>query len=118
MGWEIGYDEEHDRFVGYGVPAYCDHPGCNGEINRGLGAVCGGEPYGGENGCGLHFCAKHLYFPGMLCDRCDEGRMPFDKSDEHPEWIKHVLTDNTWEEWRRENPIKVDLFNSQITNRP
>ena len=44
MGWSIGFDTRWNRDIGYGVPAYCDHPGCNKEIDRGLSHVCGGEP--------------------------------------------------------------------------
>lgn len=54
MGWSIGYDSKWKRDIGYGVPAWCDHPGCIEEIYRGLSHVCGGEPYGGERGCGLY----------------------------------------------------------------
>ena len=36
MSWSIGYDDNWDRDIGYGVPAYCDHPGCNEEIDRGF----------------------------------------------------------------------------------
>ncbi len=53
MGWSIGSDG--DRDIGYGVPAECDHPDCTAEIDRGLSYVCGGDPYGGEYGCGLFF---------------------------------------------------------------
>jgi len=52
MGWSIGFDSRWNRDIGYGVPAYCDHPKCNEEIDRGLAYVCCGEqPYGGEHGC-------------------------------------------------------------------
>lgn len=62
MGWSIGYDSKWKRDIGYGVPASCDYPGCDAEIDRGLSYVCGGEPYGGEVGCGLYFCAAHLLY--------------------------------------------------------
>lgn len=58
MGWSLGYDDNWKRDIGYGVPSTCDHPSCNEEINRGLAHVCGGQPPGGEFGCGLFFCAK------------------------------------------------------------
>jgi hypothetical protein len=61
VGWEIGYDDTWARDIGYGVPAVCDHPDCKVKIDRGLGYVCGGEPYGGEQGCGLFFCSEHLF---------------------------------------------------------
>ena len=60
MGWSIGFDSNWNRDIGYGVPAVCDHPKCNAEIHRGLAYVCGGQPYGGEKGCGLFFCYEHL----------------------------------------------------------
>jgi hypothetical protein len=58
MGWAVGYDENWKRYIGYGVPAYCDHPKCNKEIDRGLSYVCGGEPYGGNDGCGLYLLRR------------------------------------------------------------
>jgi len=51
MSWAIGYDTRWQRDVGYGVPAWCDHPGCEAEIDRGLSYVCGNEPYGGDHEC-------------------------------------------------------------------
>ena len=55
MGWSLGYDSNWNRDIGYGVPAYCDHPYCNEEIDRGLSYVCGDALYGGDRGCGLFF---------------------------------------------------------------
>lgn len=26
MGWSLGFDSNWNRWIGYGVPAYCDHP--------------------------------------------------------------------------------------------
>ena len=111
MGWSIGYDSTWGRDIGYGVPAYCDHPDCNEEIDRGLGYVCGGGPYGenprGEgDGCGLFFCGKHLN-GANLCDRCasaDEAYNPFPAKPDHLTWIRHKLTDPSWGRWRKENP--------------
>jgi len=62
MSWSIGFDEYWQRDIGYGVTAHCDHPGCEQKIDRGLSYVCGGFPFGGAYGCGLHFCEKHLSF--------------------------------------------------------
>lgn len=108
MGWSIGYDSNWKRDIGYGVPAYCDHPECNEEINRGLSNVCGGEPYGGDAGCGLFFCAKHIYTGGApQCGRCVDGAAPFTPKPDHPRWIAHKLTDESWAQWRTENPEAV-----------
>lgn len=111
MGWSIGYDDNWKRDIGYGVPAYCDHPDCNEVIDRGLSYVCGGHPFGGERGCGLYFCGKHLYLHGrlpQLCDRCcPRIKKPFKAKPDHPEWIKWKLTDESWQQWREENPDEV-----------
>lgn len=108
MGWSIGYDHNWNRDIGYGVPAYCDHPSCNKEIDRGLAYVCGSEPYGGEHGCGLYFCDKHrTYYNAKrsnVCSRCGHHHEPFDPKPDHPTWIHHKLTDDSWARWRAENP--------------
>ena len=110
MSWSIGFDERWQRDIGYGVPAYCDHPECNEEIDRGLSYVCANsEPRGGD-GCGLYFCDKHhnSYTDNEdlsnCCERCAEGKAPFDPKPEHPTWIHHKLTDSSWAEWRKQQP--------------
>ena len=124
MGWAVGYDTNWHRFIGYGVPAYCDHPGCNAEIDRGLAHVCANsEPYGGDDGCGLYFCATHLRCG--CCERCyewldddlgrkEDGPPPFDAKPEHPTWLKHVLGDASWAQWRRENPNDVKRMRAAL----
>jgi hypothetical protein len=118
MGWSIGYDSKHNRDIGYGVPAYCDYPGCGAEIDRGLSYVCGGEPYGGDRGCGLYFCPKHLHeTPKLkqLCERCyPRIRKPFEPTPDHPDWIKWKLTDESWGQWRKENPDNVQKMKETI----
>lgn len=111
MGWGLGYDYKWGRDIGYGVPAYCDHPGCGAEIDRGLSYVCGGVPYGGEYGCGLYFCGSHLWHAGkrrehrQLCKRCLASNFKaYTPTPEHPRWIQHKLTDESWAEWRAANP--------------
>ena len=114
MGWSIGYDDNWHRDIGYGVPGTCDHPGCGAEIDRGLSYVCGGDPYGGEHGCGLFFCREHLQYAGdrrdnvQLCSRCYGGRGgPYEPTPDRSEWIRHKLTDPSWQQWRDENPEEV-----------
>lgn len=115
MGWSIGYDEHWERDIGYGVPAYCDHPGCDKKIDRGLSYVCGGEPYGGEFGCGLYFCAEHMGWLRLYmhdkcpqaCERCQNDLPPFEPSPDHPEWMQHKLTHDSWQQWRDEHPEEV-----------
>lgn len=114
MSWSIGYDNRWKRDIGYGVPAYCDHPGCNTTIDRGLSFVCGGQPYGGEHGCGLYFCTRHQHTAGaardhaQLCTRCRYGKAkPYPKKPDHPDWMRHQLTDPSWSRWRKLNPKLV-----------
>jgi len=113
MGWSIGYDSQWYRDIGYGVPSICDHPDCNEEIDRGLGYVCGGEPYGGEYGCGLFFCGSHLFGAKCLCEKCIEQEDEIDRDEcfepkpDTQEWINHKLTDESWQQWRDDNPEEV-----------
>ena len=107
MGWSIGYDEKLKRDIGYGVPAICDHPECNNKIDRGIDYVCGGEPYGGDNGCGLHFCYDHLMHD-YVCVRCRDGKEPFTPKPDVKEWVEWKLTDKSWQQWRDENKDEVE----------
>ncbi len=116
MGWSIGYDENWERDIGYGVPASCDQPCCNEEIDRGLSHVCGGAPYGGDHGCGLYFCQHHLYEKVIvedgednppLCMKCCRGHAPYDPKPDVAEWVAWKLTDDSWERWRKENQEEV-----------
>lgn len=108
MSWAVGFDERWKRDIGYGVPSICDYPGCDERIDRGLGYVCGGEPYGGESGCGLFFCGEHLGYDvesddsPQLCERCQDGATPYSPKLDLPEWVAHKATDPSWEEWRQE----------------
>ena len=111
MSWAVGFDERWKRWIGYGVPAYCDFPGCAEEIDRGLAYVCcGEEPYGGD-GCGLYFCEAHhpysLRGHGCACSRCHNYRPPFTPKPDHPKSIHHQETDPSWLEWRKERDAQL-----------
>lgn len=116
MGWSLGYDAHWQRDIGYGVPAICDHPRCIKEIDRGLSYVCGGEAYGGDKGCGLYFCPDHLAYAVVgddavpLCSRCRHGRPPFHAKPDHPKWMRHKLTDESWAPWRAEHPNETQAL--------
>ena len=124
MGWSCGFDSNWNRDIGYGVPATCDYPGCGEAIDRGLAYVCGSEPYGGERGCGLYFCDEHMVivFDVQLdeatqqCERCEEGKPPFDATPDTREWIEWKLTDESWAPWRVENPEKVAGMQAAVSN--
>ena len=130
MGWAVGTDRDRPyRHIGYGVPALCDQPGCSVEIDRGLAYRCG--DINSDAGCGLHFCEKHrryapvdsdgAFIPSTdadrheyaqehdtkfeweeACARCYAGLPPFTAKPEHPEWVKWVLTDDSWAQFREE----------------
>lgn len=110
MSWSIGFDTNWGRDIGYGIPAICDHPGCREKIDRGLSHVCGNEPYGGERGCGLYFCAKHHNGEYSMCEKCTNKELPFDPKPECAEWVHFKSTDESWAEWRRENPGAIELL--------
>jgi hypothetical protein len=110
VSWAVGFDEHWQRDVGYGVPAICDSPRCKAAIDRGLAYVCGGDVNGGEKGCGLYFCYKHLFFNGgggpQQCSRCIDGKKPYKPKPDTAEWIEHKATDPSWEQWREESEAK------------
>lgn len=119
MGWSIGYDEGWKRDIGYGVPAWCDHPECDKEIDRGLSFVCGGEPYGGQHGCGLYFCEDHRMHDNCgapTCERCAATLEPFKPKPDHPVWMLHKLTDDSWAKWRELHPHAVISMRHQLDN--
>lgn len=114
--WSIGYDENWDRDVGYDVPALCDHPDCKKKIDRGVGHVCGGEPYGGELGCGLYFCENHLQKKTSdagesipLCAQCSSGKEPFVPTPDIEEWVNYKRTSNYWAGWRTYHQNKASI---------
>ena len=114
MGWAVGFDKNWQRDIGYGIVAYCDHPECNDEINRGLAFVCAGQQLYGGDGCGLYFCSKHLFFHrtlGFCCERCLKRRgRPFPAKPDHPFWIRFKLLDKSWQTWRDECPDEAKEF--------
>jgi hypothetical protein len=113
MSWAVGFDEHWRRDIGYGVPAHCDHPHCGAEINRGLAYVCGGEPYGGDRGCDLYFCEKHLFIgTTQLCERCvgPRRKKPFTPTPDVLKWVHHKMTDPSLELWRQENGLTKEAL--------
>jgi hypothetical protein len=118
MGWSVGFDSRWNRWIGYGVPAYCDHPKCQKTIDRGLAYVCcDEEPYGGERGCGLYFCEEHALAGSHRCPRCANGKPPYrHPKPEHPDWLRHVLTDESWAEWRGKHPKQVATLQAQLAS--
>jgi hypothetical protein len=116
MSWALGGPDAHGRWIGYGVPATCDHPGCGKDIDRGLAYACGGGVMEHVPNCGLFFCTPHLgYFKeddgdggAFVCERCANGDESFDPTPDTPEWINHLLTDESWQQWRDENSQQVE----------
>lgn len=124
MSWAVGYNEKWKRDIGYGVPAICDHPKCNKEIDRGLSYVCGEPPYGQEHGCGLHFCWEHLSGERgpreekyTVCTRCGNYKPPFKPKPDTAEWEEWKLTDESWGPWRDDNPDLVEQIRQRITEK-
>jgi len=105
MGWAVGFDERWQRDIGYGVPSICDFPNCCRTIDRGLSYVCGGEPYGGDVGCGLYFCEQHRNYTRRgksVCYRCSRGKAPFTPKPDLQSWLNHKATAPSWAAWRAE----------------
>ena len=53
------------------------------------------------------FCGKHLSGFPPLCSKCLKKEEPFTPKKDHPDWIRHKLKDESWEQWRKENKGEV-----------
>ena len=62
MSWSHCGKDSTGRDIGYAHSAYCDHPGCDAVIDRGLSYACGGMHGNNEIGCEKYFCADHLEY--------------------------------------------------------
>lgn len=98
-----------ERWAGYGIPAVCDQPGCNNAIDRGLSYRCGEMS---DEGCGLSFCANHLWVARgtnqvQMCQRCCDDEEPVTPKPDTQQWEHHILMDVSWTRWRQQNPEKV-----------
>lgn len=129
MGYSV-YDQTingQERDAGYGVVAYCDHPGCFVTIDRGIGYACCDNPSHTAS-CGGFYCEDHRYkyvYEDEIEDMDPEelARLGLSKGDtahdldgilrcthepieskDHPVWAAHVATDETWAEWRSKCP--------------
>lgn len=114
MGWSVG--ENKGRDIGYGVPAFCDTPGCKEVIDRGISYLCG-ELFDEETGCGLYFCEEHSYAneEGVrVCKNCLLDHKPCKPKPDHPDWLNHKLTDESWKEWREKYPDEVRAIKLQL----
>lgn len=113
MGWAVGWDSGTRRFRGYGVPTVCEEPTCNKEIDRGLAYSCGGL-----DGCGRFFCEGHLFWTEdaeeVMCERCLYNDPPFELKPESQRWLRHVLTDESWEMWRISNPKRAKKYEGEL----
>lgn len=119
MGWAVGWDSDHNRWKGYGVPCMCEHPECAEKIDRGMSYLC--------EGCGLSFCGNHRI--GDACERCTEiddtgdrpnGVEPFSAKPESAEWLEHLRNDESWGEWRAtpSNMAQLERWESETSNKP
>lgn len=102
MGYAVYEDQAArsngiERWAGYGVPAECDHPECAAKINRGMAYKCEGE---GEGDCEFFFCEPHQYHP-------DHEHLNVVGKPDSSEWELHMLTDDSWDQWRHDNPERV-----------
>ncbi|MEQ4575202.1 MAG: hypothetical protein ABN502_09720 [Gammaproteobacteria bacterium] len=81
--------EKWKRWRGHGVPAFCDHVGCDAKIT----AAWPTQGVAHECRCDKFYCAAHRY---------DVPRHTHDAppSREHPAWAEHVLTHESWRQWR------------------
>lgn len=145
MSWVIGFSENQNRDVGYGILAICDHPECTAEIDRGLAYICC-EDINHNACCGAFYCAEHRenYVYGDEIDDMEDEELealnidvesqevfdavengdivrcrhePIQPNKENAAWLEHVLKDESWSQWREENPAKVTAYQEALKNR-
>ncbi len=119
MGYAVYEDRDArdrgvERWAGYGVPGICDFPGCENELplGRGMGSKCERRyEYDSEvdeeimsDGCGMYFCGEHLQ---VSCAHEHDGPDGIKPKPDTAEWVAHMLTDESWADWRDENPERV-----------
>ena len=44
------------------------------------------------------------------CKRCEAGKPPFEPTPDTAEWAHWKLTDESWDEWRRQNPDQIEAL--------
>lgn len=118
-----------ERWAGYGVPAVCDVAGCEVKIDRGMGYRCEeyttytyydaeGNPCNDaddwaeecemqEQGCGLHFCEHHL-------EHGSGHREDVVPKPDTQEWVRFILSDESWADWRDENSYRVAAYEAAL----
>ena len=115
MGYSVYWIAYRNRWEGYGVPAVCDWPNCHVELDHGLAYRCEEHvahewDIDGEDekivyleGCDLTLCEKHRY-------NDEESHFAITPKPNVPEWIAFLLSDDSWAQWRAENPEKVERY--------
>ena len=93
MGWAHCGPNRHGQQTGYGVSAVCDEPGCDEQIDRGLGYLCGdnyilGALHDHDFTCAKYYCEKHLFYVDVenrgvrVCARCRDEIEKREENDE------------------------------------
>ena len=136
MGYSV-YEIWNNRWGGYWVPAICEHPDCNEEIDRWMSYACWWEPFS-EYWCDRYFCEKHTKMKTIdnfwdtvtednykkedednyefkeVCERCLNNKEPFSYKPESKEWLEHLINDESWEKWRENNPKILEKYKEQL----
>ena len=100
MGYGVYW--ANGRWQGYEIPAFCDYPGCKEEIDRGMGWQHQEDE---EEPPSVFCCLDHTLEPIELFEVEEK---------EHPEWLKHILTDESWKEWRNKEPEIVKKYKAML----
>lgn len=117
MGWgDCGKNHKTGDMMGYCYPGVCSQSGCLKEINHGLSYVCGGMHEGGDSGCGLYFCDKHLsIYEEIYDDELDINIFiggPSERlCEECVKYFRKEYADNRF--YLQKEDVKAQLFSDQ-----
>lgn len=98
MGYGVYWS--NGRWQGYQIPAYCDYKDCKEEIDRGMAYQHEEEKEFSDPN--TFVCNKHQEIP--------LEEIEIDCKKEHPEWLEWILTHESWDKWRKENPDIVSEY--------
>lgn len=98
MGYQVYWNSDNQRWQGYGVPAECDYIECYEPIDRGMGWQCESS----KCRCEMFYCVNHHHMK--------HDDFAIEPKGETEEWIRHILKDPSWKEFRKDKPEIVQHY--------
>lgn len=85
--YEVTRKDGTTILAGYLQEGPCEEQICTATVSRGLDALCGETPGGGEYGCGGYFCPDHISYDNR-CEKCADKEQEPDSESTTPEVVQ------------------------------